>query len=100
MFETDINTKESLSLRNDEKNIFKGDEDTIKLKSLGMICLVIFIILSIPIPMRLKDGGSVVYKGLYYKITDVHTLVEEPGKGYEDGIIIEIFGNEVYKNVK
>lgn len=50
--------------------------------------------------MRLKDGGSVVYRGLYYKITDVHTLVEEPGKGYEDGIIIELFGNEVYNSVK
>lgn len=78
----------------------KENADTIKLKSIGIICLVIFIILSIPIPMRLKDGGSVVYRGLYYKITDVHTLVEEPGKGYEDGIIIELFGNEVYNSVK
>lgn len=34
------------------------------------------------------------------KITDLHTLVEEPGKGYEDGIIIELFGNEVYNSVK
>lgn len=78
----------------------KENADKIKLKSIGIICLVIFIILSIPIPMRLKDGGSVVYRGLYYKITDVHTLVEEPGKGYEDGIIIELFGNEVYNSVK
>ncbi len=81
------------------KNIEK-DDDTIKLKSIGIICLVFFLILSIPIPMHLKDGGSVVYRGLYYKITDVHTLVEEPGKGYEDGIIIEVFGNEVYNSVK
>ncbi len=78
----------------------KENADKIKLKSIGIICLVLFIILSIPIPMRLKDGGSVVYRGLYYKITDVHTLVEEPGKGYEDGIIIELFGNEVYNSVK
>ncbi len=78
----------------------KENADKIKLKSIGIICLVIFIILSIPIPMRLKDGGTVVYRGLYYKITDVHTLVEEPGKGYEDGIIIELFGNEVYNSVK
>ena len=82
-----------------DKNI-KENVDKIKLKSIGIICLVIIIILSIPIPMRLKDGGSVVYRGLYYKIADVHTLVEEPGKGYEDGIIIELFGNEVYNSVK
>ncbi len=80
-------------------NIEKAD-DKIKLKTIGIICLVIFIVLSIPIPMRLKDGGSVVYRGLYYKITDVHALVEEPGKGYEEGIIIELFGNEVYNSVK
>ncbi len=84
-----------------EKDInIEKDDDKIKLKAYGITCLVILLVLSIPIPMHLKDGGSVVYKGLYYKITDVHTLVEEPGKGYEEGIIIEIFGNEVYKNVK
>lgn len=41
-----------------------------------------------------------IQKKMLNKITDVHTLVEEPGKGYEDGIIIELFGNEVYNSVK
>lgn len=41
-----------------------------------------------------------IQKKMLNKITDVHILVEEPGKGYEDGIIIELFGNEVYNSVK
>ena len=58
---------------------------------------MILLILIIPIPMHLKDGGTVEYKALTYKVSKVHRLFED---GYEDGIIIEIFGIELYNNVK
>ena len=57
--------------------------------------------LLIPIPNHLRDGGTVEYKALLYKISKVHRLVPlEENKEYDDGIIIEILGFEIYNNVK
>lgn len=67
-------------------------------KKLFTIALIIIIALFlIPVPMRLKDGGTVVYKSLTYKISDVHRLNPDitSDKPYIDGIIIEILGAEV-----
>ena len=68
-----------------------------KKKIIIVIVIIILLILIIPIPMHLKDGGTVEYKALTYKVSKVHRLFED---GYEDGIIIEIFGIEIYNNVK
>ena len=68
-----------------------------------IIVIIVVIILSalfIPIPMHLNDGGTVEYKALIYKISKVHRLAEKMEKGYEDGVIIEVLGIEVYNNVK
>lgn len=68
-----------------------------------IIVIIVIIILSalfIPIPMHLNDGGTVEYKALTYKISKVHRLAENLEKGYEDGVIIEVLGIEVYNNVK
>lgn len=68
-----------------------------------IIVIIVVIILSalfIPIPMHLNDGGTVEYKALIYKISKVHRLAENLEKGYEDGVIIEVLGIEVYNNVK
>ena len=51
-----------------------------------------------PIPNRLKDGGSIEYISLVYKITKVHRLNALSITGYEDGWIIEILGFEIYNN--
>lgn len=56
-------------------------------------------ILLIPIPFRLKDGGTIEWKSLTYKISKVHKLNNESETGYEDGIIVEILGHTVYDNV-
>lgn len=66
-----------------------------------IILLLIILILFLPIPYRLKDGGSIEYKAIVYKITKYHKL-NEVGKNnhYIDGIGIEIFGIEVYKSTK
>ena len=50
-----------------------------------IILVVLIIILLIPIPNRLKDGGSIEYKTLFYKYTKIHRLNEKSSTGYEDG---------------
>ncbi|MEG1782860.1 MAG: hypothetical protein RR253_06395, partial [Oscillospiraceae bacterium] len=56
-----------------------------KKKIITAIIVVIALISLIPIPRRLKDGGTVEYKALLYKISRVHslTLMEEMEKGKE-----------------
>ena len=49
--------------------------------------------------MHLRDGGTVEYKSLTYKISKVHRLNHNSKTGYEDGLIIEILGIKVYDNV-
>lgn len=61
------------------------------------IVVVLVILLIIPIGIiRLKDGGSTIYKGLIYNITKIHALNENIPGGYEKGLRIEIFGIQIY----
>lgn len=64
-----------------------------------VIIVLLLLILLIPIPMHLNDGGTVEYKALTYRISRVHRLTGNLEKMYEDGIIIEILGFEVFNNV-
>lgn len=64
---------------------------------IGIIILVLFILL-VPIPMHLKDGGTVEYKALLYKISKVHRLDHNSATGYVDGIIVEILGRKIFDN--
>ncbi len=63
------------------------------------VVIILVAILIIPIPSKLKDGGSIEYKSLTYKITKVHQLNNNSKNGYDDGIIIKIFGVQVFNNV-
>ena len=65
-----------------------------------IMIIVILLVLFVPIPMYLNGGGTVEYKALTYKLSKVHRIVEDLEKGYEDGIIIEVLGIELYNNVK
>ena len=68
---------------------------------MAIICLLLAVVLLIPIPSRLKDGGTVEYKALVYRVLKVHRLAPiESGKEYEEGIIIKVLGIEVYNNVE
>lgn len=72
-----------------------------KKKILIVVIIVLLLILLIPIPMHLKDGGTVEYKALTYKVSKVHRLpmyLNENYK-YEEGLIIEILGFEIFNNV-
>ena len=71
---------------------------------LAGICIVLVLMLLIPVPMRLKDGGSVEYKAMLYTVTDVHRIRPTPSsvweENFEEGIIIEILGREVFRRVE
>ena len=73
-------------------------------KLLAGICIVLALMLLIPVPMRLKDGGSVEYKAMLYTVTDVHRIRPAPSsvweENFEEGIIIEILGREVFRRVE
>ena len=66
------------------------------------ICILLAIVLLIPIPMRLKDGGTVVYRAVLYQVEDVHRLgaVDTAEDEYLEGMIVRILGMEVYNSVE
>lgn len=63
---------------------------------IGIIILILLIVL-IPIPDYLNDGGTVEYKSLIYKVSKVHLRSETY---HEDGLKIEILGKEIFNNLK
>ena len=71
-----------------------------KKKIILIMIIVIAIILLVPIPMRLKDGGSIRFQALLYNITKYHKLDVSTKDGYVDGIRIEILGVEVFNNIE
>lgn len=79
----------------------------LKKKVIIILVAVILVISLFPIKSQLKDGGTVEYKSLVYKISKVKRLIsiekaEQEGKvkPYEHGIVIEVLGFEIYNNVK
>lgn len=66
------------------------------------ICVLLAIVLLVPIPMRLKNGGTVAYHAVLYQVEDVHRLgaVDTAGDEYLEGMIVRILGMEVYNSVE
>ena len=73
-----------------------------KKKAMIGICVLLAIVLLVPIPMRLKDGGTVVYHAVLYQVEDVHRLgaVDTAENEYLEGMIVRILGMEVYNSVE
>ena len=78
-----------------------------KKKILIVIIIAIILILLFPIRLQLKDGGTVEYKALLYKVSKVSRLIsreemeaEGKVKDYDKGIIIEVLGFEIFNNVE
>ena len=71
-----------------------------KKKILLAACVLLVIILLCPIPSRMKDGGTVKYRGLLYSVSDVNRLAPSKESGHETGIVIEILGMQVFNSVK
>ena len=67
---------------------------------LFLLCLILAFILLVPIPYRIKDGGSILYDAILYSVKDVKMIHPDPSKSeYIEGVIVEILGFEVYNNV-
>lgn len=65
-----------------------------------ILIIILLVILLFPIKTRLKDGGTVEYKALTYKISKVHRLISlESNSTYTTGLIIEIFGKKIYEKL-
>ena len=66
------------------------------------ICVLLAIVLLVPIPLRLKDGGTVVYRAVLDQVEDVHRLgaVDTAGDEHLEGMIVRILGMEVYNSVE
>lgn len=70
-----------------------------KKKIVITVIVIILLGLLVPIPMRLRDGGTIEYKALIYTVSKVHKLNHNSASGYDNGLIIKIFGKEIYNNV-
>lgn len=70
-----------------------------KKKIILFIVIIIALVLLVPIPFKLRDGGSIEFKALLYTITKYHRLDMESETGVQDGIGIKILGMEVYNNL-
>ena len=66
------------------------------------IYVLLAIVLLVPIPMRLKDGGTVAYRAVLYQIEDIHRLsvVDAPEDEYLEGMIVRILEMKVYNSVE
>ena len=66
-----------------------------KKKTIILVLVIILVLMLIPIPNRLKDGGSVEYRAILYKYTKIHRLNEKSSTGYEEGCELRILGFKV-----
>ena len=71
-----------------------------KKKAIAAVCIVLAVVLLFPVPLRLKDGGTVKFQAILYSVSKVHRLSFEDADGYEDGIIVEFLGAEVLNTVR
>lgn len=69
-----------------------------------IVCILAAVVLLVPIPRHYKDGGTVAYQALAYSVYDVHSLNPDleamQERPYVEGIIVEIFGIEIFNNVE
>ena len=79
-------------------------------KVIVRLIIVVMLLLFVPIPLHLKDGGTVVYRAVLYKLsinqkiamdttveTEAGTIVES---GHHVGWGIEFLGMEIFNNTK
>lgn len=71
-----------------------------KRKIIVFIITLLFILALIPIPMKLKDGGSIEYKAILYSVTKIRRINTQSMTGYETGWEIKVLGFQIYNNVK
>lgn len=63
-----------------------------------VVAVIFALILLTPQIIHYDDGGTVEYKAIVYKVTDARRLSMWNEESIFHGIIIEIFGVEVYRS--
>ena len=73
-----------------------------KKKVLIGFIIIVLVILLFPRRNALNDGGTIEYKAVVYKVSKVHRykIDGKYNNNFENGIIIELFGKEIYNNVE
>ena len=74
-----------------------------KKKIVIALIILLAILLLTPIPMRLKDGGTVVYNAVLYRVEKVHRINPTSTSADDyiiEGTVITILGIDVYNNVE
>ncbi len=74
-----------------------------KPKAVRITAAIIIVLLLVPFPIGYKDGGTVKYRAALYCVTKQHSIAYDPLEqkdGYDIGTTVEIFGFEVYNDVK
>lgn len=66
-------------------------------KKIIIIVCVILVVMLIPIRLQLKDGGTVEYKSILYKVSKVHRTIDN---GFDIGTEIRFFGIKIFDNVE
>ena len=69
-------------------------------KGFIVACLLITLVCLIPFPSKAKDGGTIHYNAILYDVYDVHRISIEENKNFDEGIVVEILGYEIFNNVK
>lgn len=74
-----------------------------KRKIIALLSFLVLLIMMIPFSVQRRDGGTVDYIAILYRVSDVHYIApledRENGKEFNEGLIIEILGFEVFNNV-
>ena len=61
-----------------------------------IVAIIIAVLLLFPVPIHMKDGGSVRYQAILYSVTD-YRAIRSPGE-YATGVEVKILGITVYDN--
>lgn len=71
-----------------------------KLKHMKIIVILIIIILLFPIPIRLKDGGSIRFQSVLYSVTKINRFNQHINSENIKGWEIEVLNMKVYSNME
>lgn len=70
-----------------------------KLKYRCVIFLSLLILL-FPIKLQYKDGGSIEYRAILYRVIKVHRIDSQKEENYIEGIVVKVLGFEIYNNIE
>ena len=64
-----------------------------------LLILLLLILLLVPVPLHLKDGGTVVYQAALYRIERVCRISPAADGGVQRGTVVRVLGIELLNTV-